>query len=174
MFTSIVVAIDGSSHAIRALAVGAELAAQDNAKLGIIYVVDSNIAGLPKGLFELSSAEHVIDPSPNLFLNLDAREAESFKAAGKAAAESQRLLTELAESIVKQAERNAKIDGAEKITTFIANGKPAEEIIKFAEEQDADVIVTGRRGIGSLKGLLMGSTSTKVAQMATCTCITVK
>ena len=174
MFTSIVVAIDGSSHAIRALAVGAELAAQDNARLGIIYVVDSSIAGLPKGLFELSRAEHIIDPSPNLFLKLGDREAESFKAAGKAAAESQRLLTELAESIVKQAERNAKIDGAEKITTCIENGQPADEIMKFAEKQEADVIVTGRRGIGSLKNLFMGSTSMKIAQMAECTCITVK
>jgi len=174
MFTSIVVAIDGSSHAIRALAVAAELAAQDKAVLGIIYVVDDNISGLPKGLFELSRTEHIIDPSPNLFLKLEDGDAQSLKAAGEAAAESQRILTELAESIVKEAERNAKIDGAENITTCVVNGKPADEIIKFAVKQEADVIVTGRRGIGSLKGLFMGSTSMKVAQSADCTCITVK
>ena len=174
MFNSIVVAIDGSSHAIRALAVAAELAAQDNAALGIIYVVDDNISELPKGLFELSRTEHIVDPSPNLFLNLEAGDAESLKAAGKAAAESQRLLTELAENIVKEAERNAKIDGAENITTCVVNGKPADEIVRFAEKQEADVIVTGRRGIGTIKGLFMGSTSMKVAQSADCTCITVK
>ncbi|MCP4186735.1 MAG: universal stress protein [Gammaproteobacteria bacterium] len=174
MFSSIVVAIDGSPHAIRALAVGAELAARENATLGIIYVVDSNISGLPKGLFELSRAEHIIDPSPNLFVNLEGTQAEVFKAAGEASRESQRLITQLAEHIIKDAERNAKIDGAERITTAIRNGNPVEEIIIFAEQQNADVIVTGRRGLGTLKGLVMGSTSMKVTQAADCTCITVK
>ena len=174
MFTSIVVAIDGSSHAIRALAVGAELAAQDNAKLGIIFVVDSDIAGLPKGLFELARSENIINPSPNLFSNLEPVEAASLRAAGEAAAESQRLMIELAESIVNQAKRSATVDGAKNITTSIANGNPADEIIKFAEKQEADVIVTGRRGMGSVKGLFLGSTSAKVAQKSECTCITVK
>ncbi len=174
MFSSIVVAIDGSPHAIRALAVGAELAARESATLGIIYVVDNNISGLPKGLLELSRAEHIIDPTPNLFVNLESTQANVFKAAGEASMESQRLITQLAEHIVEDAERNAKIDGAEHINTAIRSGNPAKEIIAFAEEQNADVIVTGRRGIGSLQGLVMGSTSTKVAQAADCTCITVK
>ncbi len=174
MFSSIVVAIDGSPHAVRALAVGAELAARESAALGIIYVVDSNISGLPKGLFELCRAEHIIDPSPNLFVNLEGPQAEVLKAAGEASMESQRLVTQLAEHIIHDAERNAKIDGAERITTVIRNGNPTKEILTFAEEQNADVIVTGRRGIGSLQGLITGSTSMKVAEAADCTCITVK
>ncbi|MCP3688522.1 MAG: universal stress protein [Gammaproteobacteria bacterium] len=174
MFSSIVVAIDGSPHATRALAVGAELAAREGAALGIIYVVDSNISGLPNGLLELSRAEHIIDPSPSLFVNLEGSQAEAFKAAGEASMESQRLITQLAEHIVQDAERNAQIDGAEQITTAIRNGNPTREILEFAEQQNADVIVTGRRGIGSLQGLLMGSTSAKLAQVADCTCITVK
>ncbi|MCP4487248.1 MAG: universal stress protein [Gammaproteobacteria bacterium] len=174
MFSSIIVAIDGSPSAIRALAVGAELAARENAKLGIVYVVDSSISGLPEGLFELSRAEHIIDPSPSLFVNLEGTQAEVLKAAGEASKESQRLVTQLAEDVIRDAERNAKIDGAESITTAIRNGNPAKEILAFAEQQNADVIVTGRRGIGSLQGLTMGSTSMKVAQAADCTCITVK
>jgi len=174
MFTSIVVAIDGSSHAVRALAVGAELAARDDAELGIIYVVDGDISGLPNGLFEMSNAEHIIDPSPNLFANLETLQLDRYKAASEAAMESQRLVTQLAEHIVKDAERNARIDGAEKITTFIAVGHPVEEILSFADRQKADAIVTGQRGMGAIKSLLLGSTSLKLAQTAHCTSIIVK
>lgn len=174
MFTSIVVAIDGSSHAVRALSVAAELAARDDAELGIIYVVDSNISGLPKGLFELSRTEHIIDPSPNLFANLESAQLDTFQAAADAAQESQRLVYQLAEHIVEDAERNARIDGAEKITTQIGIGNPVEEILDFANKQQADSIVTGQRGMGALKSLLLGSTSLKLAQTAQCTNIIVK
>ena len=42
MFKSIVVAFDGSAHAGKALEIGATLAAQEQAALGIIYVVDAS------------------------------------------------------------------------------------------------------------------------------------
>ncbi len=174
MFTSIVVAIDGSAHSVRALAVGAELAARDNAELGIIYVVDSNISGLPEGLFEASVTEHIIDPSPNVFTHLEPVQQDAFNAAADAARESQRLVSQIAEHIVKDAESNARIDGAEKITTHIGAGNPVEEILVFADKQNADVIVSGQRGIGALKSLLLGSTSLKLAQAAPCTNIIVK
>ncbi len=174
MFTSIVVAIDGSSHALRALAVGAELAARDDAELGIIYVVDGSISGLPSGLFEMANTEQIIDPSPNLFANLETLQLDKYKSASEAAQESQRLVTQLAEYIIKDAEKNARIDGAEKITTFIGTGNPVEEILKFAEKQKADAIVTGQRGMGAIKTLLLGSTSLKLAQTAPGTSIIVK
>lgn len=174
MFTSIVVAIDGSAHAVRALAVGAELAARDDAVLGIIYVVEGDIAGLPEGLFDMSKAEHIIDPSPNLFTNLESLQLDQYKAAAEAAQESQRLVTQLAEYIVKDAEKNARIDGAEKITSYIGTGNPVEEILAFADRQKADAIVTGQRGLSGIKSLLLGSTSLKLAQTAPCTSIIVK
>lgn len=174
MFTSIVVAIDGSAHSLRALAFSAELAAANNANLGIIYVVESNISGLPRDLIEMSSAEHIIDPSPNLFTKLEASQLDTFKSAVDAAQESQRLITQLAEHIVEDAERNARVDGAEKITRYIGTGNVIDEILKFASKQKADVIVTGQRGMGALKSMLLGSTSLKLAQGAPCTSIIVK
>ncbi|NQU72224.1 MAG: universal stress protein, partial [Rhodospirillales bacterium] len=47
-------------------------------------------------------------------------------------------------------------------------------IIEYAEQHDIDMIVIGSRGLGDLKGMLLGSVSHKVAHLAECSCITVK
>jgi len=59
------------------------------------------------------------------------------------------------------------------ITTFIVNeelheGSEAESILKVAESRKADLIVMGRRGLGTLKGYLVGSVSRKVIHHASC------
>ena len=174
MFNSIVVAIDGSPHYLRALTFSAELAATNNAELGIVYVLESNIYGLPGDLPEISSSEHIIDPAPNLFTHLESSHLHTFKSAAKAAQESYRLAMQFAENIVKDAERNARVDGAEKITKYIATGNIVDEIIDFASRQKADIIVTGHRGMGALKSVLLGSISTKLAHSAPCTVVIVK
>lgn len=53
-------------------------------------------------------------------------------------------------------------------------GDPTAEIIAAANDNKADVIVMGRRGIGALRGLLIGSVSHKVMQLADATCVTVQ
>ncbi len=45
-------------------------------------------------------------------------------------------------------------------------GRPAKEILDVAETVDADLIVLGSRGLGSVRRLLLGSVSTKVAEHA--------
>ena len=174
MFNSIVVATDGSHHARRALEIAAELASRDNAALHIIYVVDSDISGLPEGLFEMSKSEHLINPAPQVFTDFRDINSEAFKAAKQASQESQRLVTQLAEHIVKDAARIAGLAGADQVTTSIENGKPVDAILSYAKIHNADAIITGRRGQSVLKSLFMGSTSMKIAQNADCTCITVK
>ena len=174
MFNSIVVATDGSHHAGRALDIAAELAARDNTALHIIYVVDNDISGLPEGLFEMSKTEHLIDPAPRVFTDFQETNSDALKAAQQASQESQRLVTQLAEHIVKDAARIAGLAGVDQVTTSIENGKPADAILSYAKKHNADAIITGRRGQSALKSLFMGSTSMKVAQNAECTCITVK
>jgi nucleotide-binding universal stress UspA family protein len=58
-------------------------------------------------------------------------------------------------------------------TTFIVNeelreGREAESILKVAESRKADLIVMGTRGLGSVKGFLVGSVSRKVIHYASC------
>jgi nucleotide-binding universal stress UspA family protein len=56
----------------------------------------------------------------------------------------------------------------------MVSGDPAHAIVEEAKGHKADLIVMGRRGLGSLTGLLVGSTTTKVAQLAPCAVLTVK
>ncbi len=46
-----------------------------------------------------------------------------------------------------------------KFRAVITDGEPASAIIAFAEREDADLVVTGRRGRGGFSELLLGSTS---------------
>lgn len=48
----------------------------------------------------------------------------------------------------------------------ISIGRPAEAIVQYAEEQKADQIIIGAQGEGSLAKLLLGSVTSKVAQMS--------
>lgn len=60
------------------------------------------------------------------------------------------------------------------IETVTKVGNPAQTIIDYASEGNFDLIVIGSRGLGSIKGVLMGSVSMKVVQMAGCPVTVVK
>ena len=53
-------------------------------------------------------------------------------------------------------------------------GRPAEEIIKVAAAQHADLIVMGAKGLGAITRFLIGSVSTRVVQHANCTVLVVR
>jgi nucleotide-binding universal stress UspA family protein len=53
-------------------------------------------------------------------------------------------------------------------------GKPAEEIMKVASHQQADLIVMGAKGLGAIARFLLGSVSTRVVQHANCAVLVVR
>ena len=53
-------------------------------------------------------------------------------------------------------------------------GNPAEEIIKAASLQKADLIVMGAKGLGAIARFLIGSVSTRVVQHANCAVLVVR
>jgi nucleotide-binding universal stress UspA family protein len=53
-------------------------------------------------------------------------------------------------------------------------GKPAEEIMKVAANQHADLIVMGAQGLGAIARFLLGSVSTKVVQHSSCSVLVVR
>jgi nucleotide-binding universal stress UspA family protein len=50
----------------------------------------------------------------------------------------------------------------------------ADAICKYCEETNADLVIIGRRGLGFLKGMLIGSVSEKVARNCKCSIMIVK
>lgn len=60
------------------------------------------------------------------------------------------------------------------VNTLYKVGHPAEMISKVAHEGGYDLIIIGRRGMGGLKQLLMGSVSSAVLQIAQTNVLIVK
>ena len=53
-------------------------------------------------------------------------------------------------------------------------GNPAEEIMKAASREQADLIVMGAKGLGAIARFLLGSVSTRVVQHANCAVLVVR
>jgi nucleotide-binding universal stress UspA family protein len=92
------------------------------------------------------------------------------------------MVPEAAEEIYKTLEQSMKEDGerllnrvqsllplhAGPTTKYIRAGSPAEVIVSMAEEQKADLIVMGARGLGPIKERLLGSVSHRILTLAPC------
>lgn len=53
-------------------------------------------------------------------------------------------------------------------------GKPADEILRVAKQEKIDLIVTGAKGLGAIRRVLLGSVSTRVVQQAHCGVLVVR
>ena len=58
--------------------------------------------------------------------------------------------------------------------SFSDTGSPAVVILDFAESNDIDLIVMGSRGLGVVKGVLLGSVSQYVVEQSKCPVLVVK
>jgi nucleotide-binding universal stress UspA family protein len=141
MFKKIVVAIDGSKLALNALDKAVELAALTDAEMFLLCVYKHH------SLFQASLS---IERPPNVQIADDA-------------------LSEFAKEVVEDAKKHAKERGATKLRGFVRSGKPSREIVKFAQEKGADLIVIGAHGTNTdTEGMFLGSVSHRVASTAKC------
>lgn len=65
-----------------------------------------------------------------------------------------------------------KIPG--EVHTEILEGPPAEAILEVANARNSDLIIMGSRGLGRLRGVLLGSQTQKVVQHAPCPVLIVR
>ncbi len=160
MFRNIVVAVDGSSHSDKAVAVAGELAGRLEADLTITHAL---IQGpIPKELARLSS-----EPVP---------EMPPMSVGGAAVGNqvSRTALQSIAKALLEQAQASAREAGAKSVETTWHEGDPANVVLYEARSRNADLVILGCRGLGGVKGLLMGSVSSKVNQLFEGSVLTVK
>lgn len=147
MFDRILIALDGSAHALRAAEVGCGLAAGSAAEVHLLTVT------------------RPIRVTPRLRQYL---EAENLMG------EPKYVLDEMTRNILSEARKIATEAGVSKVRTEVREGKPARSIVDYADNNDIDMIVLGGRGVGDVEGALLGSVSHKVSSLCTCTCVIVK
>ncbi|MDD2921330.1 MAG: universal stress protein [Anaerolineales bacterium] len=140
MFQNILLAVDGSDHALHAARIAADLARTVNAKEFRIVVVYDFI---PPYLGE-----------PNMQYAINARMEE-------------------AKSILEAAVKTVENLPCQ-VQSELIEGSSAEAIIDVATMRQSDIIVMGSRGLGTLAGLLLGSTSQKVVAHAPCPVLIVR
>ena len=56
----------------------------------------------------------------------------------------------------------------------ILRGDPGNTLVKYADENEIELIVIGNRGLSKLQEMVMGSVSHKVIQKANCPVLIVK
>ena len=152
MINSILVATDSSAASNRALKMAAQFADLHDAELLIVHVIrDMQIP------FEIKEIPE-----------LESKTFESFNTA------REEIMRKIAESILRNAKDKAEKAGAGKVKTAIGTGDPASSILGFAKRRKIDMIVLGTRGMGKLKGTILGSVSRKVANNAETSCLIVR
>jgi nucleotide-binding universal stress UspA family protein len=78
------------------------------------------------------------------------------------------------EKIIQKAIENHLAGASFEMETDLLEGPAAEAIVWAADVRKADMVVMGTRGMGSFKGLLFGSVSTKVTHYAPCPVLVVR
>lgn len=154
MIKKILVAIDGSEHADKALDFALDLADRSAAEIVILNVFQEPVIVYPSEPFTYP----IIFPSPypvNTDLTKDVK-----KAHGKI----------LAEALRKARAAKPHL----KISTKLEEGRPSDEIVATAREGGFDIIVMGHRGLGKVKEFFLGSVCDRVADEAYCPVLIVK
>ncbi|ARK28598.1 universal stress protein [Halalkalibacter krulwichiae] len=82
-------------------------------------------------------------------------------------------ITEQRKRRVRLIEKQARNKGIS-YEVKILRGEPASTIIRFAEEEYADLIVIGSRGLNQFQQLIIGSVSHKVMKKAKCSIMLIK
>lgn len=141
MYQRILVPVDGSQGALNALEHAAKLQQDNDAQLLLLCVFKHH------SLFEASLS--MVRPN-DVQLPDDA-------------------LKEYASSVADQAKQLATKAGARNVRAFVKGGRPSRAIIRFAKDNNVDLIVMGSRGTsGDVDGYFLGSVSQRVASLASC------
>jgi nucleotide-binding universal stress UspA family protein len=146
MFQEIVVATDGSDHALQAARMAGEIAQKFQAKLTLLSV------------FDMAGRMTIYESGPENMLYVDALLRRGQEMHENVQRRTGEVLQEM--GVPYQSRREA--------------GHAVDTIVQVAEELKADLIVLGSRGLGGFKRFLMGSVSDGVLHHAHCPVLVVR
>ena len=84
------------------------------------------------------------------------------------------LLEKIGTLLLEESASKARALGLEQVETALLGEDAAHEVLRYAEDKNADLIVCGSRGLGGIKSFFLGSVSHKLLEDAACPCLVVK
>jgi nucleotide-binding universal stress UspA family protein len=145
VFGSIVVGTDGSETAEEAVLQAVELARRLGATLRIVSAYEPVPAG------RLREEAQQVPPDLQWMINPREDVDETLRRAARAAQE-----------------------GGVEAETYARQGDPADAILDVAEEQGADLIVVGNKGMTGARRFLLGSVPNRVSHHAPCSVLIIR
>ena len=145
MFEKLLVPVDGSECANRAVDTAVEIAKCHGSAVLLLHVVRD--LSLPKEILEMIST-------------------------GEITASRMQILQDSADIILGKAREKFERAGLGAVSSQCIMGDPAVEILKYAEQNGANLIVLGHQGLGPNGGLL-GGVARKLVNMARISCLVV-
>ena len=145
MFKAIVVGTDGSQTANEAVRQAVELAKSLNAKVELVSAYE------PVGDQRLREERTEVPDDVQWMVNP----------------------REDVDATLRDAADRAREAGVQ-VETYARQGDPADAILDVAEEQDADLIIVGNKGMTGAKRFLLGSVPNKVSHHAPCSVLIIR
>ena len=176
MFETILVPIDGSSHAGEAVLIASDIAENYASRVVLIHVLREGQVSAPLRQMvhdedKSTAAEDRSSPLSNegrfpLSARLGATPDRDKRV--------EQALGHLADSILGNAKHVAHGKDGQKVRSVVADGAPSDQVLTQSKLENADLIVMGGRGPSDVEGFRVGSVSHKGSQMSACTSVVVK
>lgn len=169
--SAILVPVDGSVHALKALHVACDLADKYGGRIALLHVLDQN---RPAAEILRLPVASTFGAEMSLALK-NAAIASGKKPVDRSASEvPEKVLKVIGGKILSEADAKVHRRGLDTTILEIEQGDPAEIILLAIKQTGANTIVMGCRGQNGSESSSFGSVSQRVFQMAECTCISVK
>jgi len=159
----ILVPVDGSLHALKALHIAGDLADKYGGSIILLHVISKE-----KSVNDLLGLAVADTFGPKVKKVLQEAVGTQSKGAPKA------LLRAVGEKILEQAVAKVSRLGLEVEVLDIVEGDPVENILLARQRTQANTIVLGARGVTTSNSSSFGSVSQMVFEKAPCTCLSVK
>ena len=145
MFDKLLVAVDGSQGAQKALKMAVEMQKICGSELLILSVY----------------REHNLWKASVTFVYPEKTES------------TDDAMRQYAQEVAEKSKAYAIEHGIDSVRSFYVGGGPARKIVKFSQDHDIDLIIMGKKGLSDSTQNLLGGVAHKVTSLAQCPVLTV-